>query len=978
MKKGLLSILVASAVLVGCQNYDDQFDALNTQITSLKTQVEGLAGVQSDVAALKGLISSLQGAIDGVDSSLSSQLASALEDIQAVEDLVSDVATADDLSTVQSELAEVDANVDALLESDSFFNGNLTINSDATLTFVEQLGDKVKVINGTLTITGWEGMDAAAVNVITAKMITITGDVKVRMPSQTYDAITFPELSSVADIKIAQAGSYTFPKLVSAGQIDLGNNYSSKLTIIDFRALSTVTTINTGSLSTGYVVSSSASNTIDFDEAEEIHLTAIGYYTPKTLTIVAEEGGVVDLSAFTSQDSEGVVRSVTLNITGATSVDLPNYKNGSFTATDVETVILNNFYGSVTISGVENLTVGQLDSAMTINDTATLTEITVTGVKNPDDSTDKSGPALNLSNQTNLETATVNGLFTTVNFTGCSNLTDLTMGATANSLTLVNNGDLSEVDLAGASINAITVDNADDLNELELAHTTALGKPNGQSTALTAGSLTITGNAKLSSLSVTKANSINSLTITGNVKLETLSFDALKVIGGTSANVTIGGTTNATKNKLNASKITDKLDGTSSNDLGSIETTSGLDTLKAYLTAAAAAPGTSGVKVYLDSADLHVVEVDGGSDTEQNNLEITTAADVSELTVTNVTASTSSGKEVRQTVTVAFPVARTVLDADKALDAADDITVTKLSGVTKTYNAGSGSGELATVTDMVAALDGDTDVPGITISADRDAFHEAVYTIAYTKSDGTANTLSSTAAGNIYFEYGTDPETGAAIKAVAAVTAGASQGSSTIASSIATALNAATHAYVSTATTDGKLLVTPLVSGTLTADRGPLAHGFNNLSISTTNASTTLLLAGDDTAYVTLATAASNTTAIASSLFNLSQSKLTFSGMRVTLKNTSTSVNLGSLGVAAAGSSVTFNGYDITATDSQGAMARVAFTGATTPRAATLVKGTDIVTAAVTSNALDYVAAFSDIENVTTTAGSTVKKHTWL
>ena len=31
MKKGLLTVLLASLVLVGCQNYDDQFDDLNAQ-----------------------------------------------------------------------------------------------------------------------------------------------------------------------------------------------------------------------------------------------------------------------------------------------------------------------------------------------------------------------------------------------------------------------------------------------------------------------------------------------------------------------------------------------------------------------------------------------------------------------------------------------------------------------------------------------------------------------------------------------------------------------------------------------------------------------------------------------------------------------------------------------------------------------------------------------------------------------------------
>ena len=965
MKKGLLSILAASAVLVGCQNYDDQFDALNTQITSLKTQVEGLAGVQSDVAALKGLISSLQGAIDGVDSSLSSQLASALEDIQAVEDLVSDVATAEDLSTVQNELAEVDANVDQLLESDSFFNGSLTINSDATLTFAQQLGDKVKVINGTLTVTGWEGMDAEAVNVLTAKMITITGDVNVRMPSQTYDPITFPELTSVANIKIAQAGNYNFAKLQSATQIDLGNNYSSKLTIIDFRALTTVTSINTGSLSAAYAMSSSVSNTIDFDEAEEIHLTSIGYYTPKTLTIVAEEGGVVDLSAFTSQDSEGVVRSVTLNITGATNVTLPNYKNGSFTATDVETVVLDNFYGNVTISGVENLTVGALDEAMTINDTATLTEITVTGVKNPEDTADKNGPALDLTGQTNLERATVKGLFTDVDFEGCSNLTTLNMPATANSLILRNNGDLDEVDVTG-SINAVTVDNADDLTELELAHTTALGKPNGQTTALTAGSLTITGNAKLNSISVTKANSINSLTITGNAKLESVDFPALKVIGGTTANVAIGGLTQATKNKLNATKITDKLDGSSTSDLGSIESTTGFETLKEYLKAAAAAPGASGVKAYFDSADLHVIEVDGGADTEQNNLDILTTADQSKLTVTDVTASTSTGNEVRQTFTRVFPISRTTLDQPVTMNANDALTVTKNGSVSLAFSdVGTGSGQYDTVDELVIALNNAaTTIPGVTISADRDAFHESVYEVSWTYSNGNAATASDT--GVVYFTFGTNPETG---KAVAATTGNiaAGEGDDEIAEEIATAINSAQDAFTASYL-DGtaKFVVTAEVSGTNNTNRGPAALSFTApaLSVKTGSATTTLKWAGDT--HKTLASAASNTTAAASSLYNYGQSKADFSGLRITVKNTSTTVNLSSLDV------------DLTAltasTMFQGDSAATTAASIATP----LVKGTNMPGVATSSSVLNYDAEFSEIEDVVTTAGNTVKKYTWL
>ena len=35
MKKGLLSILAGALLVVGCQNYDDQFDALESQINAL-------------------------------------------------------------------------------------------------------------------------------------------------------------------------------------------------------------------------------------------------------------------------------------------------------------------------------------------------------------------------------------------------------------------------------------------------------------------------------------------------------------------------------------------------------------------------------------------------------------------------------------------------------------------------------------------------------------------------------------------------------------------------------------------------------------------------------------------------------------------------------------------------------------------------------------------------------------------------------
>ena len=59
MKKCLLTILAGALLIVSCQNYDDQFDDLNSQITALASQVAGLSKVQSDLTALQGTVSIL-------------------------------------------------------------------------------------------------------------------------------------------------------------------------------------------------------------------------------------------------------------------------------------------------------------------------------------------------------------------------------------------------------------------------------------------------------------------------------------------------------------------------------------------------------------------------------------------------------------------------------------------------------------------------------------------------------------------------------------------------------------------------------------------------------------------------------------------------------------------------------------------------------------------------------------------------------
>ena len=59
MKKGLLGLLVVALTIVGCQNYDDQFDDLNSKISSLASTVDDLLTVQTAVSELSTKLDNL-------------------------------------------------------------------------------------------------------------------------------------------------------------------------------------------------------------------------------------------------------------------------------------------------------------------------------------------------------------------------------------------------------------------------------------------------------------------------------------------------------------------------------------------------------------------------------------------------------------------------------------------------------------------------------------------------------------------------------------------------------------------------------------------------------------------------------------------------------------------------------------------------------------------------------------------------------
>ena len=116
MKKGLLSILAASLLVVGCQDYDDQFEKLNSDIAALTASVAGLSQVQSDLTSLAGTVSSLATTVNGlgsqIDTAVADGLADITADVEAIEAAVANVASSDEVAAISDAVETAQTDLD--------------------------------------------------------------------------------------------------------------------------------------------------------------------------------------------------------------------------------------------------------------------------------------------------------------------------------------------------------------------------------------------------------------------------------------------------------------------------------------------------------------------------------------------------------------------------------------------------------------------------------------------------------------------------------------------------------------------------------------------------------------------------------------------------------------------------------------------------------------------------------------------------
>jgi len=308
MKKGLLSLLALALTVVGCQNYDDQFAELTSQITSLQTSVDGLTGLAQAVANVQATVDGLETVLGQHSTELgglSDELGELSDELAALAASLDADVTTTDLGIISSTLADIRGGLNELLQASSVINQNVVITNEATLEYAESListdpdspnvivNGRVEVNYTTFTSSGTALVDR--INAVVGKIATVLGDGKdnansgLKVTSST--PFNFANLAFVDDNYIiagADMGDDEIRTVTGSITIDHGGaavplDYSQLSSvggnvIIAAADASTATTINFAGVDiTGHLDAGAGAGILTFGNAGTVSLGAAGF-----------------------------------------------------------------------------------------------------------------------------------------------------------------------------------------------------------------------------------------------------------------------------------------------------------------------------------------------------------------------------------------------------------------------------------------------------------------------------------------------------------------------------------------------------------------------------------------------------------------------------------------------------------------------------------------------------------------------------
>jgi prefoldin subunit 5 len=677
MKKGLLSILAGALLVVGCQNYDDQFDSLEQQINALAAQANAITQVQSDLSDLANQVSGLAGQLSAAD------LASVTSQVDAIKSQIDGLASVgEEVDNLNEEVDEILEALGELLQANAVINQNLKITNEAELDYVESLigteaDDPTVIINGGFEVnnsTLSTAALAARVNAVVAKVRTVIGQVTITA-SATIDASTLGfvdgsanmsngvNISGLAtvsgDLTLGHYGDVDLAQLVSVNSLTLSKsasittlNIGNMAGTLNSKDFSEATSISLGDIAlSGQITATLATEFTwgyDSDIASALSLTVSGVAkvfansVPSISAVVTitnsaagSEGHFTALKTIATGGSlvnpaetiaMGAITTVsgTLTIDGPGAVDFPELatQGGFISAANAGTFLAPKLVdaASITTSTTAAVTVKSVADPNNYTTSGTITGLTTAGQTTS--LTLSSFPALKTADITVAGNKDSNEEISVTSASG--DLAEFTVGGVLNVLSVVNAPKLTTLTTAG-EITDFTVANTATITTIDFGHTFISGD--------TAATVTVSGVTKIKSLDMSSLTKVKTVNVVNNDALASIVAPSSTVLAEPIAaiSVTING------NALTGG-YTQAVAGAETEPYSeAVITSTDLATFKSFIEAYAAQSGrtsstsvsaTSGVDNISYNMNVDVVTIDTSTETStlQAALESNTAA----------------------------------------------------------------------------------------------------------------------------------------------------------------------------------------------------------------------------------------------------------------------------------------------------------------------------------------------------------------
>jgi hypothetical protein len=373
-----------------------------------------------------------------------------------------------------------------------------------------------------------------------------------------------------------------------------------------------------------------------------------------------------------------------------------------------------------------------------------------------------------------------------------------------------------------------------------------------------------------------------------------------------------------------------------------------METLSLYLTAAMGATGAKTIGVYFDTVETASSADSTGTYTDDTHTDAITGTGVNAVAYAVTTGAT--GTDVSQSISYVFRGAVNVLYGYPALGSGEGVTMTLVQGPAQVSTQHVKDAANTTVDLLIAAISADTSLgSNISLTAARDSYAESYNLISYTDATGAAENTATADANNgktVLWSLGS-------------VTGTAILGSNSTTAQIATAVAAAMTGTVVSGVGYGAvgsgnaIVLSRVVSNTTNVAIGKNTSAFPTIAFDLGNATFTT---------VDFATGVNTNSTGAGSDFNLSVTGTDVNGLRVTIKNNSTSVALTVTSMTTAGTQA--------ALDSRGPLYLSATNDDKGPTL--LVSNTNM------EHNATVVSAFADISSATAATTATKNRISWL